>query len=89
MTVTHHPDRSRFETDHDEPAYLEYERRGEGTIDLVHTIVPPHLEGKGIASDLVKTAFEYAKSNNVRVVPSCSYVRSWLSRHDGYEDIVS
>jgi uncharacterized protein len=89
MTVTHHPDRSRFETDHDDPAYLEYEERDEATLDLQHTIVPPHLEGKGIASDLVKSALEFARSNGLRVIPTCSYVRSWLSRHDEYEDLVA
>ncbi|HEY0590849.1 MAG TPA: GNAT family N-acetyltransferase, partial [Thermoanaerobaculia bacterium] len=47
------------------------------------------LEGQGIASELVRSALDYARSNGVRVVPTCSYVRSWLSRHEGYEDVVA
>ncbi len=89
MTVTHRPERSRFETDHDEPAYLEYQKRDENVLDLQHTIVPQHLEGRGIGSDLVRTALEYARSNGIRVVPSCSFVKSWLSRHEDYGDVVA
>lgn len=89
MTVTHRPEKSRFETDHDAPAYLEYERRDDDVLDLQHTIVPQPLEGQGIASELVRSALDYARSNGVRVVPTCSYVRSWLSRHEGYEDVVA
>ncbi len=89
MTVSHHPEKNRFETDHAEPAYIEYERRDGDVLDLRHTIVPEHLEGQGVGSALVRGALDYARTNGQRVVPTCSFVRSWLDRHEGYEDLVA
>lgn len=89
MTVRHDPDLRRFETDHDDPAYLEYDTDENGSIEILHTIVPPHLEGKGIGSALAKRALEYAKDEGKTVVPSCSFVRSWIERHPEYQDLVA
>jgi predicted GNAT family acetyltransferase len=51
------------------------------TMMLVHTEVPPQLEGHGIASLLVKAAFDHAKAEGWDVLPVCSYVSSWARRH--------
>jgi predicted GNAT family acetyltransferase len=48
---------------------------------LVHSEVPQQLEGRGIASALVKAAFNYAADKGMDVLPVCSYVRSWVQRH--------
>lgn len=88
MTVSHHPDRNRFESQHEEPAYLEYETSGK-TIDLTHTIVPAALEGKGVGSALVRAALDHAKENELKVMATCSFVQSWLERHPEYDEIVA
>ena len=54
-------------------------------IDLYHTYVPEIFRGKGIAEKLCKTAFEYAKTNTLTVIPSCSYISdAYLKRHPEY-----
>ena len=58
----------------------DYRMHGD-TMMLVHTEVPPQLEGRGIASHLVLAAFEHAKASNLDVLPVCSYARSWAERH--------
>ena len=51
--VTHRPERNRFELEKNGmTAFVEYEVE-DGTLDIMHTIVPPPLEGKGIAAALV------------------------------------
>lgn len=52
-----------------------------GGIDIVHTVVPKKIGGRGVAAALVKFAFEYAKENNLKVRPTCSYVEIYLKRH--------
>jgi predicted GNAT family acetyltransferase len=47
----------------------------------VHTEVPPALEGRGIAGQLVRVAFDYASAHELKVVPGCSYVQAWAKRH--------
>ncbi len=81
VDVQHQPDRSRFVAEVEgRTAFLSYER-GQGSVALQHTIVPPELEGRGIAGRLAAAAVGWARTEGLDVDPQCSYVRSWLSRH--------
>lgn len=85
MIITHHPDRSSFETLQDGlTAYVKYESFN-GGIDITHTFVPKSLEGRGIAGALVKCAYDFARENDLRVKNTCSYAVAWLIRHPEYE----
>ncbi len=58
-------------------------------IDLYHTYVPGVFRGQGVAEQLCKAAFEYANTNGLTVIPSCSYIsEAYLRRHTEYESIV-
>ena len=59
------------------------------TMMLVHTEVPPQLEGRGLASLLVRAAFEHARDNGMDVLPVCSYVRTWTQRHPEYNALLA
>jgi uncharacterized protein len=59
------------------------------TMMLVHTEVPPQLEGRGIASILVRAAFEHARQNGMDVLPVCSYVRTWVQRHPEFSSLLA
>lgn len=79
--VRHNPQASRFETQVDgQPARCDY-RMHEGVMHLVHTEVPPALEGRGIGAALVRAALEYASAEGLRVRPRCSFVSAYLARH--------
>jgi predicted GNAT family acetyltransferase len=79
----------RFEIrDGDEVAVLEYRLRGANHLVLVHTGVPPRLEGKGLGALLARTALEHARQRGLRVVPLCSFVRAYLQRHSEFADLV-
>ncbi|TGK34513.1 N-acetyltransferase [Leptospira gomenensis] len=69
-------------------AYLVYGEEGE-IWDLRSTYVPSELRGKGIADRLVKTAMNKARSLNKKIIPSCSYVATFLERHPEYADMVA
>ena len=59
------------------------------TIDLYSTFTPHKLRGKGLAAVVVKAAFEYARANKLKVIPTCSYVRWFSNQHKGYlNDII-
>ena len=57
------------------------------TIGLYSTYTPPQLRGQGLAEKVVLAAFEYAKEKNLKVVPSCWYVSSFLQKHPEYISI--
>jgi len=67
---------------------LEYEQRGQ-VIRLTHTGVPPAISGRGVGSDLVSTALDYARAKGLRVVPACSYAAAYIERHPEYADLVA
>lgn len=73
---------SRFEIEEDgETAYLEFELDGAGWMTLWHTEVPPALRGRGLAAELARSAFDYAKVNNLRVDVICPSALHYLSQH--------
>ena len=61
-------------------ALVEYDLR-DGMLDIVHTYVPKPLEGRGIASELVRAAYDYAREQDVKPVATCSYAATWLERN--------
>ena len=46
-----------------------------------HTLVPPQLQGRGIAAALISTALDWAADEGLQVVPACSYVAIYMRRH--------
>lgn len=79
--ITHQPEQKIFKTDVDgRTAFVQY-RLMNGSLDIIHTLVPRPLEGQGIAAALVKTAYEYASANGLAPKATCSYAVKWLERH--------
>jgi len=88
VPVTNNESAKRFEARLGEhTAILTYMRQPDALV-LVHTEVPEQLEGRGLGGDLVRTALEYARAQDLRIVPRCPFVVTWLERHPEYEDVV-
>lgn len=66
----------------------DYERRGADMV-MTHTLVPAALRGRGIAEKLVRAALEHARSERLRVVPACSYVRVFIERHAEFQPLLA
>lgn len=67
-------------------ATLDYALNGK-KLDLFHTFTDEELRGQGIAEKLAQAAFEYAKKNRLRIVPTCEYVQHFLKKHPEWESI--
>jgi Predicted acetyltransferase len=81
VPVTHDRQSHRFLIElPDGTAVLEYVP-GNGHIIITHTFVPDSLRGGGIAGQLAKAAFEYVKSESLKIVPQCSYIQVYAARH--------
>ena len=68
-------------------ATLEYRREGDRMV-IVHTGVPDEIGGRGIAGELVRAAFEYARSQGWHVHPKCAYAAAWVERHPEYNQLL-
>jgi uncharacterized protein len=69
-------------------AVLDYEREGDRIV-FTHTGVPRPLEGRGIGTALAKAGLEFAKDNQLRVVPACSFIAVYIRRHPEYQSLVA
>lgn len=57
----------------DELAKLTYRKEGE-KLFFESTVVSPELRGQGIAGKLFDAGVKYARENNYKIVPVCSYI---------------
>jgi hypothetical protein len=88
--VRHDPEATTFFIDlEDAEAVLVYRPVGDKVLDFEHTYVPPQYRGHGLAATLAREAFEYARQNGYRVIPSCPYITTYLKRHPEYESLVA
>jgi predicted GNAT family acetyltransferase len=60
--------------------------RGKMIID--HTEVSDWLRGKNIGAQLVHTGVEYARTNNLKIVPLCSFANSVFKKKAEYADVL-
>ena len=80
---------NRFEVfESGQDAYLQYEGKKDGVLDILHTMVPPQLEGMRIAADLTTAAARYAEINQLKIKPTCSFAKTYFIRHSQYGDLL-
>lgn len=88
LDIVHDEQAKRFETSiNGHTGYISYQER-DGKLVYDHTIVPQELGGRGVGSGLVKHALDYARGQDKKVVPQCSFVASYISKHPEYQDLV-
>ena len=89
LEIQHDKERRRFfSIIEGNEAYLTYINHGEKVLNFNHTYVPFSLRGKSIAGQIVEYALNYARENNFKVIPGCSYVRTYLERNKQFSDLV-
>ena len=82
--IIHQPEQNLFKTEVDgRTVFVQYRLLGD-SLDIIHTIVPPAIGGRGIAAALVKYAYDYAVENGMKPSATCSYAVTWLHRHPDY-----
>ena len=75
-TVIHDEKVDRFEVfESGQIAYLQYDEKN-GVLDILHTIVPPQLEGQGIAQALTEAAVRYASVVGLKMGHSLNITKS-------------
>lgn len=68
---------------------LNYTLKDENTLVIDHTEVDPGFQGEGVGMDLVKEVAEYARENNMKIIPVCSYAQKVMERTSDYDDVLN
>jgi predicted GNAT family acetyltransferase len=87
--VVDNPAAQRFETrvGREVAGFAEYEVHGD-TMLITHVAVRPRYEGGGLGSALTEAALDAARERDLRVIPICSFARSFVRRNPMYSDLV-
>jgi uncharacterized protein len=65
-----------------------YYQIANGVITFVHTEVPPELGGKGIGAKLINGALDQVRSEGLKVVAQCPFVKAYIDKHGEYADLL-
>jgi len=88
LKVQHNPDRKRFEVKvENHTAVCEY-ILSKSRIIFSHTEVPKALEGNGIGAMLAKAGLDYARENDLRIMPLCPFVAAYMQENPEYNDLL-
>ncbi|MGA9213234.1 GNAT family N-acetyltransferase [Kaistella sp.] len=60
----------------------------ENKLIISFVLVHPKFEGKGMGKYLVEESIKFARENNWKVHPHCSYARSVMNRMKDVDDIL-
>lgn len=69
--------------------HLKYNQLNSNVLDYQSTFIDEEIRGKGYGKALVKYALEYARENNLKIVPTCRMVSTYISRNDQYKDLIA
>jgi len=81
-TTVDNPDKDRFELNIDGMiAFINYKVGKSGNWYLVHTEVSEEIELKGVGSKLVRETLDILDEKDVKIIPSCPFVKAFLKRN--------
>ena len=61
---------------------------GNDKIIIDHTEVHPGNEGKGLGKKMVLKAVEYARENNIKIIPLCPFAKSVFDKTPEIRDVL-
>lgn len=70
-------------------AEMTYSKAGDNLIIIDHTEVSDKLRGQGAGKKLVIEAVEYARANNIKILPLCPFAKSVFERTPDFHDVLS
>lgn len=86
--IKHNVESHRFElTVSGTISMIEYES-SEGVLNLTRVHVPYELTGQGLASYMAKHVFNYARENNLKIIPTSMFIRTYLQNHPECHDLL-
>ena len=75
------------EENNEDIGYISFEIKDD-TIIIISTVIYEKYQGKGMASTLIKEILRYAKNNNFKIKPLCSFVIHYIEKHQEYNELV-
>lgn len=71
-----------------EAGKMTYTWAGDSKFIIDHTEVSPDFNGKGVGKKLVMDAVEYARTNNLKIIPLCPFAKSVFDKTADIRDVL-
>jgi len=71
-----------------EAGKMTYTWAGDSKFIIDHTEVSPDFNGKGVGKKLVMAAVEYARTNNLKIIPLCPFAKSVFDKVEEINDVL-
>ncbi|PAM95069.1 GNAT family N-acetyltransferase [Flavobacterium sp. IR1] len=92
MEVQHinDPKRGYFEAIEDgkEAGKMTYTWAGDSKFIIDHTEVSEEFGGKGVGKKLLMAAVDYARNNNLKIIPLCPFAKSVFDKTEEIRDVL-
>lgn len=69
-------------------AKITYSKLGTKQIIIDHTEVSDELRNENIGRKLVEHAIDYARTNELKVIPLCPFAKSIIQRDESLQDVL-
>jgi len=69
-------------------AIITYVPSGENRIIADHTYVSGQLSGQGVGKLLLHELAEWARKENKKIIPRCSFVKAQMEKNKEYHDLL-
>ena len=89
MPLRHNTALNRYEFDVEGGEALAFYRLADGVMTFTHTEVPAHLRGRGLGSRMMQAVLQDVRAQGLKVVPRCSFVSSYITRHPEFSDLLA
>ncbi|WP_411768775.1 GNAT family N-acetyltransferase [Winogradskyella sp. A3E31] len=77
-----------YEKDGNKLGLMTYSKAGPSKIIIDHTEVDPSLQGEGVGYKLVEAAVEYARENDIKIMPLCPFANAVFKKREEYRDLL-
>lgn len=92
MEIQHRSTESKgeffIEKDGKHIAEMTYSKAGETKIIIDHTEVSDAGRGHGLGKQLVKSGVEFARENDLKIMPLCPFAKAIIQRTPEFQDVL-
>ncbi|CAD0009568.1 GNAT family N-acetyltransferase [Flavobacterium chungangense] len=67
---------------------MTYTWAGDAKFIIDHTEVNEEFNGKGVGKKLLMAAVEYARTNNLKIIPLCPFAKSVFDKTEDIHDVL-
>lgn len=71
-----------------EAGMMTYTRSGDNEITIDHTEVNSEYQGEGVGKAMVEKSAEFAREENLKIRPQCSYAKKVMERSSDFDDVL-